>query len=161
MRWMQNLNADEPVHGESGVRLPRLDVFELTELVLPEQSNHYGTLFGPNGLALLGKAAYLVSVRYTRQSMVMAGASHIEFMRPIPVGSILKITARVARVGHSSMTAHVEAHFDAAPGTASEVVLSGDFEMVAVDASGRPTAITSPPLSAHAVTELVLAAAKQ
>ncbi len=121
--------------------LPRLDELTLPELVLPEQSNPYGTLFGPNALALLGKAAFLVATRYTRQSVVMASAGAIEFRRPVPVGALLKLAARVVRTGRSSLTARVVGCLDAAPGTRAEEVLRGDFELVAVDAQGRPTPI--------------------
>jgi hypothetical protein len=38
--------------------MQQIDELTLTERVLPEQANHYGTLFGPDGLALLGKAAF-------------------------------------------------------------------------------------------------------
>lgn len=165
MKWTQHLNAD-PVHPDIAVSAPpdadavRLDQLTLTELVLPEQSNHYGTLFGPNGLALLGKAAYLVATRYTRQAVVMAGATRIEFLRPVPVGAILKIHAQIVRVGMTSMTARISANFDAAPGTRVEGVLRGDFEMVTVDEHGRPVAVSAPHLNPEQLTEQTLAAAR-
>lgn len=113
----------------------------LTELVLPQQANHYGTLFGPNALALLGKAAYLAAARATQQPVVMAGASQIDFLAPVPVGALLLVHARVSRFGHSSMTVDVQAALDAAPGTQAAEVLRGRFEMVTVDELGRPTAL--------------------
>ncbi|HEX5683442.1 MAG TPA: acyl-CoA thioesterase [Ideonella sp.] len=112
---------------------------QLTELVLPHQANHYGTLFGPNALALLGKAAYLAAARCTRQSVVMAGSRQIDFLAPVPVGALLHLHARVSRVGTTSLTVDVRAVMDAAPGTRATEVLRGGFEMVAVDDLGRPT----------------------
>ncbi len=117
------------------------NVLELTELILPQQANHYGTLFGPNALALLGKAAFLVAARYTRQPVVMAAAREIEFVAPVPVGALLVVRARVTRVGRTSMTVQVAAAFDTAPGIRADDVLRGDFEMVAVDDLGRPTPV--------------------
>jgi len=125
-------------------RRPRLDALELTELILPQQANHYGTLFGPNALALLGKAAYLVAARYTRQSVVMAAARQIDFVSPIPVGALVNLQARVTRVGNRSMSVQVIARFDVAPGTRADEVLRGEFEMVTVDAAGRPCAVQPP-----------------
>ena len=46
--------------------------------------------------------------------------------------------ARVVRLGRSSMTVDVRAALDAAPGTRPQEVLRASFEMVAVDANGRP-----------------------
>lgn len=127
---------------------PRRDELTLTELVLPEQSNHYGTLFGPHALALLGKTAFLVATRYSGRSIVMAAARGIEFRRPVPVGSVLKIAGRITRTGRSSLTARVVACLDAPQGVAADEVLGGDFEMVAVDAQGRPTPLNN--ANAHA-----------
>ncbi len=162
MNWIQHLTAAPPPDTvtERGAELPRLDELVLTELVLPEQANHYGTLFGPNALALLGKAAFLVATRYTRQSIVMAAAKAIEFVQPVPVGAVLKIHSRVVRTGRSSLTARVIACFDTAPGVRADEVLRGDFEMVAVDAQGRPTPLTpvQPALPLHLAATTLLAA---
>ena len=165
MSWTQHLSADPmpeefAYDGRADTEGARLDRLTLTELILPEQSNHYGTLFGPNGLALLGKAAYLVATRYTRQAVVMAGATRIEFLRPVPVGAVLKIRAQIVRVGNTSLTARIQADFDAAPGTRAEPVLRGDFDMVTVDEQGRPTKVDAPRLHPDQLTELTLAAAR-
>lgn len=129
----------------------------LTELVLPAQANHYGTLFGPQALALLGKTAYLAAASFAQQAVVMAGASRIEFIAPVPVGALLHLHARISRVGRSSLTVEVRAALDAAPGTRPGEVLRGSFEMVAVDAVGRPCAVQAKqplqelPLAAQAI----------
>lgn len=109
-----------------------------TELVLPQQANHYGTLFGPEALALLGKTAYLTAARFSRQAVVMAAAKDIEFVAPIPIGALLHLQGRVVRQGRSSMTVSVRAALDSAPGTERAEVLQASFEMVAVDEHGRP-----------------------
>lgn len=165
MSWTQHMRADsvpeEHTYSQhSDPDAAWLDRLTLIELVQPEQSNHYGTLFGPNGLALLGKAAYLVATRYTRQAVVMAGATRIEFLRPVPVGAVLTIHAQIVRVGKTSLTARIQAAFDAASGTRAEVVLRGDFDMVAVDGLGRPTTVEAPRLRPDQLTEQTLAAAR-
>ena len=147
MYWTRDPRVRTQAHASAGQHpaLPRLDHLTLTELVLPEQANHYGTLFGPNALALLGKAAFLVATRCSRQSVVMAAASGIQFHQPIPVGSVLQLEAQITRVGRSSLTAQVVGRFNTAPGVQPEDVLRGQFEMVCVDAQGRPTALMLPP----------------
>lgn len=114
-----------------------------SELVLPLQANHYGTLFGPEALALLGRTAYLAAARFSGQAVVMAGARDIEFRAPVAVGALLHLHARVVRLGRSSMTVDVRAALDAAPGLAPTEALSASFAMVAVDADGRPCALAA------------------
>lgn len=108
------------------------------ELVLPQHANHYGTLFAPEALAMLGRTAYLAAARFSRQPVVMASVRDVEFLAPVPIGVLLYLHGRVVRLGRSSMTVDVRAALDPTPGEAPREVLRSMFEMVAVDAEGRP-----------------------
>lgn len=113
---------------------------ELQELVLPVHANHRGTLFAGQGLQLMAKAAFLAGRSLAQREVVMAGVTGAEFLSPVPVGHQLVLRAWVSRVGRSSMTVCVTGLADL-PGIPAEEVLKGVFEMVAVDAAGRPAAI--------------------
>jgi acyl-CoA thioesterase YciA len=110
----------------------------LVELVRPADANTHGTLFAPNGLALAGRTAYLAARLYCTQPVVMAAATRLDFVAPVPVGALLHLQAAVTRRGRSSITVRVEGWLDGC-GTRA---LRGEFEMVAVDAHGRPTPVT-------------------
>ena len=112
----------------------------LHELVLPAHANHRGTLFAGQGLQLMTKAAFLASRGLAQREVVMAGVTRADFLAPVPVGHQLTLRAWVSRVGRSSMTVCVTGLADR-PGIPAEEVLKGVFEMVAVDAAGRPVAI--------------------
>lgn len=117
-----------------------LATIELREPVLPAHANHHGTLFAGHGLQFLAKAAFLAARGLARREVVMAGVTGVEFAAPIPVGYQLTLRGWVSRVGRSSMTVCVAGLADRA-NVPSEEVLKGVFEMVAVDAAGRPAAI--------------------
>ena len=144
MDWIHHLAPPASELAGPGPRRLQPNELELAELILPQQANHYGTLFGPNALALLGKAAFLVAARTTRQPVVMAAARQVDFLAPVPVGALLCVSARVTRVGRTSMSVQVHARFDTAPGTRAEDVLRGEFEMVTVDEAGRPCEVNLP-----------------
>lgn len=112
----------------------------MQELVLPLHANHRGTLFAGQGLQLMAKAAFLAARSLARREVVMAGVSGADFLAPVPVGHELALRAWVSRVGRSSMTVCVTG-LAQLPGTPAEEVLKGVFEMVAIDAAGRPAAI--------------------
>ena len=141
MNWIEHLAPTPSEIAAAGTRRQPPDELELSELILPQQANHYGTLFGPNALALLGKAAFLAAARRARQPVVMAAATQVDFLVPVPVGALLRVLARVTRVGRTSMSVRVVATFDVAPGLRADEVLRGEFEMVAVDELGRPSAL--------------------
>lgn len=117
-------------------------VLRFTEMVLPPLSNHYGTLFAGQALALMSKAAFVAANRRAGHDVVMARCSQVDFFAPIPQGRALELSAQVVRTGRTSMSVQVLGQM--APRNRAEVaseVLRGMFEMVSVDASGRPMAL--------------------
>ena len=113
----------------------------LIDVVFPDRANHYGTLFGGHALHLMGKAAFIAATRHARQHVVMASSDNITFNEPVRVGDLIECIASVARIGRASMTVAVDLiHEDALSGRRRPAV-HGTFEMVAVDANGRPTPI--------------------
>ena len=112
----------------------------LRELVLPVHANHRSTLFAGQALEWMAKAAFLAGRSLARREVVMAGVTGTEFVAPVPVGHQLALRAWVSRVGRTSMTVCVTG-LSEVPGVATEEVLKGVFEMVAVDTKGRPTPI--------------------
>lgn len=113
------------------------------EMIFPDQANHYGTLFGGSGLGLMGKAAFVAATRRARGAVVMARSDRTDFHTPVRVGEILDMTARVVRVGRSSMTVEVKAVAEVLLTGERRPAMRGRFEMVCVDAAGRPVCIPS------------------
>ena len=115
----------------------------IIEMIFPEHANHYGTLFGGNALSLMGKAAFVAATRRARTAVVMASSGKIDFHMPVRVGEIVELDARVSRVGCSSMTVDVEVMAETLLTGERRLAMRGSFEMVAVDANGKPIAIPS------------------
>jgi acyl-CoA hydrolase len=111
------------------------------EMIFPEQANHYGTLFGGHALSLMGKAAFVAATRRARVAVVMATSEKIEFHIPVRVGELVELSARVERVGRSSMTVVVDVVSEALLSGRRRLAVRGSFEMVAVDDAGKPTPI--------------------
>ncbi len=124
----------------------------LLEMVFPEQANHYGTLFGGTALALMGKAAFIAASRHARCAVVMAASDRIEFHVPVKVGQMIELHAWIERRGRTSMTVAVDVVAETPATGVRQPAMRGRFEMVAVDANGRPTPITSPSHNENADT---------
>lgn len=121
------------------------------EMVFPEQSNHYGTLFGGTALSLMGKAAFVAASRHARRAVVMAGTERVAFHMPVKVGQVVELHAQVIRTGRTSMTVSVEMIAETLLSGQRTLAMCGRFEMVALDANGRPTIIDANSL--HSPTE--------
>lgn len=113
----------------------------LVEMVFPEQTNHYGTLFGGQALALMDKAAFVVASRYARRTVVTASSEKCDFHVPVRQGQLVELVTRIVATGNTSMTVEVDLY--------SEDLLTGDrqlgtrgrFVLVALDAHGKPTRV--------------------
>ena len=122
-------------------------ITELTELVLPAQANHYGTLFAGQALSMLAQAAFTAASRHARANVVLAGVENLRFTAPVPVGNLFIITARVISAGRSSMMVEVTASREDPQTGARAPVAQGQFQMVAVNEHGRPKKITAQEIS--------------
>lgn len=86
----------------------------------------------------MGRAAFVAASRHARKPIVMAAADKIEFHNPVPVGSLLEFGATVIRVGRTSMTVAVKATTERLADGHRQLAMTGRFEMVAIDETGRP-----------------------
>ena len=74
----------------------------------------------------------------------MASSDKVDFHLPVAVGQLVELCARVERIGRSSMTVKVDVIAETIGKTDRKLAMQGSFEMVAVDADGRPTPIATP-----------------
>ncbi|ABB31011.1 thioesterase superfamily protein [Geobacter metallireducens RCH3] len=113
----------------------------LIETLLPQDTNSAGNIFGGVLMSLMDKAAAITAWRYARCDMVTAGAEEIAFIRPVHVGEVVKVEARVVCTGRTSidMAVMVEAE-DVFTGQSYEAA-RGYFTMVALDKGGKPTEV--------------------
>ena len=113
----------------------------LVELIFPHQTNHIGTLFGGNALALMDKAAFLSATRLTRRSMVTVASDRVEFKVPVRAGQLVELIAHVSRVGRTSVTVAVEMYAEELLSRTRILATRGSFVFVAIDESGRPVPV--------------------
>lgn len=126
---------------EEQVRTVGGSTVEMAELVLPEDTNPRGTVFGGRVLALIDKCAAIVAMRHARTEVLTVALDSVEFHNSVRVGDILVLRGRLNAAFTSSMEIEVEVH--------SEDPLSGErnlttrafVTMVAVDADARPTRV--------------------
>jgi|SRR6185369_8162237 len=119
----------------------RLLEARLIEMVFPEQTNHYGTLFGGQALALMDKAAFIAASRYARRTVVTASSERVDFHVPVRQGQLVELVARVIATGKTSLTVEVEMFSEDLLSGARQLGTRGRFIMVALDSSGKPTAV--------------------
>ena len=119
----------------------RLTEARMIEIVFPGQTNHLGTLFGGEALALLDKAAFIAASRYARQAVVTACSERVDFHVPVRQGQLVELMARVVGTGSTSITVEVKMYSEDLLTGARQLCTQGRFVLVAVDAAGRKSTV--------------------
>lgn len=131
---------------------PVADSFvEMTEIVLPEDANSHGSIFGGRVLALIDKCAAIVAMRHAHSLVLTASVDSVAFLNAVRIGHVLILKGRLNAVFGSSMETEIQV-FSEDPLTAERHITTRAFvTMVAVDSDGKPHA--APPLVAADETD--------
>ena len=113
------------------------------EIVFPQQTNHHGTLFGGEALALMDKAAFVAATRYARRTMVTRSSKEIEFRVPVKQGQLVELRARVVETGGTSVRVDVDMYREELLSGERMLATSGSFVFVALDEDGKPAPVPS------------------
>src|ERR687895_2152765 len=113
----------------------------LAEIVMPNRTNHLGTLFGGHALGLMDHAGWVAATRFAHRTMVTVASDRVEFKVPVRAGQLVELVARVTRVGRTSVTVGVDMYSEDVATGDRKLATSGSFVFVAVDDQGRPTPI--------------------
>jgi acyl-CoA hydrolase len=123
---------------------PRVaDILRIMEVVFPNTTNHYGTMFGGKVLDLMDRAAFLAATRFSNQAMVTASTECIDFFVPVKQGDIVELVAKVVYSGQTSLTVKVDLFSENPIKKQREHASQGYFHMVSVDENGRPIPVPS------------------
>jgi acyl-CoA hydrolase len=114
------------------------------DLVLPNQTNYYRTMFGGDAMALMDKTAAIAALRFCRQPIVTASSEHIDFRKPIHEAEIIEALARVIYVGKSSLVVRVHVYGENPIHGHRRLCTTGYFTMVSITPEGKsmPLAVT-------------------
>ena len=120
---------------------------EMTELVLPGDTNALGTIFGGKVMQWIDIAASVAGMRHSGGSVVTASIDALTFLTPIHLGEIVRLQAQVNFVGRTSMEVGVRVEAENPRTAARRYTTKAYLTFVAIDADGKPRAI--PPLVAE------------
>jgi acyl-CoA hydrolase len=112
-----------------------------SHLVMPNDTNPIGNLFGGRAVEWMDIAAGLAAMRLSRKVAVTASIERLDFHVPIRLGDIAVVEANVASVGRTSLVVKVDMYRDDPRHGRRETCTSGLFHMVALDEAGKPTPV--------------------
>jgi acyl-CoA hydrolase len=118
----------------------RTSQVEMTELVLPNDTNRLGNLLGGRLMHWIDIAAAIAASRHTHRVCVTASVDELHFLNPAKQGEVVVLRASVNRVFRTSLEVGVN--------VTTENTLTGGrthtntayLTFVAIDDDGRPVA---------------------
>lgn len=119
----------------------RLSRTVMTDLVLPPDINHYGTIFGGKVMAYIDKIAGISAMRHARKPVVTVSSDSLDFLAPIKVGEAIHLEAFVTYAHKTSLEVYVKIQ--------SENLMTGEVKLtatsyltfVAIDENGHKTEV--------------------
>jgi acyl-CoA hydrolase len=109
-----------------------------TKVVLPNDTNTLGNLFGGQLLAWMDVIASVSAHRHSKRVVVTASVNHVSFQRPIKHASIVTLEAKVSRAFSSSMEIFVDVFVEDPVTGEREKCNEAIYTFVAVDQNGGP-----------------------
>ena len=110
---------------------------EMTELVLPNDTNTLGNLLGGRLMHFIDLVGAMAAYRHSRSHVVTASMDHIDFIAPVHVGDLLILKSSCNRAFRTSMEIGVKAEVENTMAGVRRHVASAFLTFVAVDPQGR------------------------
>jgi acyl-CoA thioesterase YciA len=119
-------------------RVPAIKV-----LLLPKDTNAYGTIFGGVILSHIDLASSVEARKAGHLKFLTKAMREVEFHEPVFLGDVVNFYTETVRIGRTSITVKVNVEAERwGSGSGERVsVTEAEVIMVAVDEQGRPTAI--------------------
>lgn len=128
MRYIRTMEA----------RPAKASLAETTHLVLPNDTNTLGNLFGGQLLKWLDISCAISAHRHCKRVVVTVAVNHVSFDRPIKLGDFVTIQTKVSRCFKSSMEVWADVWVEDQITGARIACNSAIYTFVAVDQAGHP-----------------------
>lgn len=109
----------------------------ISELMLPSHSNFGGKIHGGYILSLMDSIAFACASKHSGNYCVTASVNRVDFLRPIEVGELVTMRARVNYVGNTSMVVGIRVESENIRTGVIKHCNSSYFTMVAKTEDGK------------------------
>ena len=123
------------------LKSPKESMVEMTELVLPNDTNLLGNLLGGRLMHWIDIAGAMAAQRHSNRIVVTASIDSVEFRHPVKMGEMVTLKAKLTWVGHTSMEVVVEVYSEDFLTGVRKFTNKAHLAFVAVDEEKKPVEI--------------------
>ena len=107
-------------------------------IVLPPDTNHYGTIFGGKVMAYIDDVAAISAMRHARKPVVTASTDSVDFLNPIRSGQSVCLESFVTWTHKTSIEVFVKVVGEDLQSGERDICATAFLTFVAIDENGRP-----------------------
>ena len=132
---MQNNSENSSIREKS----PGESSADVIVRMFPSDANPAGNEFGGEILKHIDMVAGIVAQRHSQSNAVTVSMDSVNFIKPVFVGNVLKLNARINYVHNSSMEIEVRAEAENIITGIKTITGTAFVTFVALDKNGKPT----------------------
>ncbi|NLK22270.1 MAG: acyl-CoA thioesterase [Epulopiscium sp.] len=125
-------------------KTPSQSAVEMTELVLPNDTNILGNLLGGRMMHWMDIAGAMAASRHSNKTVATACVDRLDFRHPIRVGELVMLKAKITWVGKTSMEVKVRVYAENTKTGAIILTNKAYLTFVALDENCKPSPV--PPI---------------
>lgn len=123
-------------------------------VMMPRDTNQYGTIFGGVILSYIDQAGFIEARRHGQHRWLTVSIEAVQFRAPVFTGDIVSLLTCTEATGTSSVKVRIRVDAERYDSGDDVTVTEAHLTMVAVNALGKPIPFDSPPSVATASPEL-------
>jgi acyl-CoA hydrolase len=127
--------------GISADKPPRVSQVEMTELVLPNDTNMLGNLLGGRLMHWLDVSAAMAASRHSNKTVATVAVDSLDFRHPARMGEVVILKAKLTWVGRTSMEVFVKAYAENLKSGSVILTNKAYLTFVALDDEGKPAPV--------------------
>ncbi len=136
MEHEQNIN-----NGSIQVKPSSTSVVEMTELVLPNDTNLLGNLLGGRLMHWIDIAGAMTASRHSNRTVATVSVDSLDFKHPARMGELVMLKAKLTWTGRTSMEVLVKAYAENLKSGAVILISRAYLTFVALDDAGKTVAV--------------------
>lgn len=125
-------------------KAPSVSQVEMTELVLPNDTNLLGNLLGGRLMHWIDIAGAMAASRHAERIVATVALDSLDFRHPARMGELVILKAKLTWTGRTSMEVSVNVYAENIKSGKTILTNKAFITFVALDESGKPTPV--PPL---------------
>jgi acyl-CoA thioesterase YciA len=130
----------QAVHAPPAETAPSGDLCIRT-LAMPADTNQNGDIFGGWLLSQMDLGGGVFASKLAKSRTVTVAIEAMNFRKPVYVGDLVSVYATLVKIGHTSVTVHLDAWALSRKEMKPILVTDGNFTYVSIDDQGHPQVI--------------------